>query len=159
MIVPSDTDLSLQTPPMFSSKGRLGRLRWLVYLTLANILATIASLAAVLSGFFLEAEPSGFLSFAIVAAYLWYHFLVTIQRSHDMGWSGWTSILTLIPFVGLIWLIAPGTKGSNEHGQPTIANSIPIVLASFIFPFVFIAGLVLAISLPAYEDYLTSSPP
>jgi uncharacterized membrane protein YhaH (DUF805 family) len=30
---------------------------------------------------------------------------VTVKRCHDRGRSGWWSLLSLVPFVGLVWLV------------------------------------------------------
>lgn len=47
---------------------------------------------------------------------------LTILRCHDIGWSGWVSLVMLIPYVGMgfsiLLLLIPGTRGENNHGLP-----------------------------------------
>lgn len=42
------------------------------------------------------------------------------QRCRDFGWTGWSMLLTLVPFVGGIFAIAimfvPGSQGFNRYG-------------------------------------------
>lgn len=46
--------------------------------------------------------------------------LTGAQRCRDIGWSGWFVLLGLIPFVGMLFLLAlciiPGTQGVNPYG-------------------------------------------
>ena len=44
---------------------------------------------------------------------------VTARRLHDLGWSGWFSLLNLVPVLGfvLLFLVLPrGVRGSNRYG-------------------------------------------
>jgi uncharacterized membrane protein YhaH (DUF805 family) len=45
---------------------------------------------------------------------------VTVKRCHDQGRSGWWCLVTLIPFVGLAWLVLdlgtqPGVQDGNSR--------------------------------------------
>lgn len=46
---------------------------------------------------------------------------VLVRRLHDTGKSGWMILVSLIPFVGGIWLfvlsVLPGNPGSNKYGS------------------------------------------
>ena len=46
---------------------------------------------------------------------------VAIRRLHDVGKSGWFSLIILIPIVGIIWLLVllctNGIDGENEYGS------------------------------------------
>ena len=46
----------------------------------------------------------------------------TVFRLHDLGLSGWWTLLTWIPYLGavvaLLLLVVPGEKGSNAWGEP-----------------------------------------
>lgn len=48
-------------------------------------------------------------------------FSLMIRRLHDINWSGWLSLITLIPLAGfvlaLILLFKSGTKGNNKYGS------------------------------------------
>lgn len=47
---------------------------------------------------------------------------INIRRWHDLNKSGWYTLLGLIPLVGyvlpIILLFVPGTKSSNNYGEP-----------------------------------------
>jgi len=135
---------------MWSASGRIGRLRYLAYSTGAWLL--VGALAGVLAAVL---DPSLAMVVAAVAyiAALVFGVLTAIQRSHDMDWSGWTVLLTIIPFVGLIWLFKPGSKGSNEYGAPPPPNTTGVKILGFVLPAVFIIGVLAAIAIPAYVDY------
>jgi len=66
-----------------------------------------------------------------------------IQRSHDMDWSGWTVLLSLIPLFGLIWLSMPGTPGRNRFGAPPPPNTTGVKVGAALIPVLFVL-LVLA---------------
>jgi uncharacterized membrane protein YhaH (DUF805 family) len=84
--------------------------------------------------------------------------LIMIQRSHDMGWSGWTVLLgILIPFVGLIWIIKSGTAGENSWGAPPPPNTTGVKILAFAMPAIAIIGILAAIALPAYQQYVQRS--
>ncbi|HYM34262.1 MAG TPA: DUF805 domain-containing protein [Steroidobacteraceae bacterium] len=139
---------------IFSVSGRIGRLRYLAYLTGAYLVIAFAGgiLAALL-------VPTGSRAVTLVPLLIYvpllvFFILVAIQRSHDMNWSGWTSLLTLIPFVGLVWLFVPGTKGENDFGAPPPPNTLGVKILGFILPVIAIIGILAAIALPAYQQYV-----
>lgn len=80
-------------------------------------------------------------------------FMQTIKRSHDMGWSGWTSLLTLIPLVGLIWIFKSDNKEANNYGAPPPPNTIGVKIMALLLPAIFIIGIVAAVAIPAYSEY------
>jgi uncharacterized membrane protein YhaH (DUF805 family) len=45
---------------------------------------------------------------------------VLIKRCHDWGQTGWLSLVSFIPFIGTLWIIAlgvlPGQRGPNAYG-------------------------------------------
>jgi len=135
---------------MWSASGRIGRLRYLAYSTGAWLLVgTLAgALAAVL-------DPSLAMIVAAVAyiAALVFGVLTAIKRSHDMDWSGWTVLLTIIPFVGFIWIFKPGSKGSNDYGGPPPPNTTGVKILGMVLPVVFVVGILAAIAIPAYQSY------
>ncbi|KDE20712.1 hypothetical protein AZ09_04515 [Acetobacter aceti 1023] len=55
-----------------------------------------------------------FLLFAIVSA--------LVRRNHDLGRSGWFSVLWFVPYIGVMYWIylvyAKGTQGPNAYGLP-----------------------------------------
>jgi uncharacterized membrane protein YhaH (DUF805 family) len=55
--------------------------------------------------------------------------LQAIKRAHDFGASGWTVLLTLLPFVNVLWFfvlaLVPGKQGKNAHGD--VPEDAPVV--------------------------------
>lgn len=55
-----------------------------------------------------------FLLFAILSA--------LVRRNHDLGRSGWFSVLWFVPYIGIMYWIylvcAKGTQGPNAYGPP-----------------------------------------
>ena len=55
---------------------------------------------------------------------LWfvYYFLIASKRFHDMNMSGWLSLCSILPFVGIVFgimlLFVGGTDGKNKYGEP-----------------------------------------
>jgi hypothetical protein len=82
-------------------------------------------------------------------------FLLYIQRAHDMDWSGWASLLFLIPLVNLIFVFKAGTQGVNRFGAPPPPNGIWVKIGAFvIFGIFFLGGILAAIAIPAYLQYV-----
>lgn len=54
---------------------------------------------------------------------------VGAQRCRDFGWTGWAILITIIPVVGMIFLIAlyfiPGDVGDNRYGPDPLAPAVP----------------------------------
>ena len=80
--------------------------------------------------------------------------LLTIQRCHDFDVSGWLSLLLIVPIAPLVFWIIPGTKGPNRFGNPTPPNSTGVVVLALILPILFFVGIIAAIAIPAYQDYV-----
>ncbi|WP_395317575.1 DUF805 domain-containing protein [Variovorax sp. UC74_104] len=150
---------AVQPVKLWSAKGRIGRARFLAY-TLFSYLIFIV--AAVLLGVILgvtglaRSEGAiGGLTFLLAIPYLVFYVLTGIQRSHDMDWSGWMLFLALIPFVALIWIFKPGTKGRNRFGAPPPPNGIGVLIGAWLMPVIFGLGILAAVAIPAYQGYLT----
>ncbi|MEO8152514.1 MAG: DUF805 domain-containing protein [Rhizobacter sp.] len=152
----SAAPITFQELRYWSTKGRIGRVRYLAWTSIASLIAmaVIGVLAAILAS---KGNGAGF-GVAMVLGYvplLIFIVLALIQRSHDMGWSGWTCLLAFIPFVGLIWLFKAGTPGENQYGAPPPPNSRGVVVAAWLcLGLPFIIGILAAIALPAYQDYV-----
>ena len=135
---------------MWSATGRLGRLRYLAYGTGAALLAGVV--AGLVTG--VLGQSLGMI--AVVLVYIVavvFSILVGIKRSHDMDWSGWTVLLTIIPFVGLIWVFKPGSAGTNNYGAPPPPNTLGVKILGFLLPILCVIGILAAIAIPAYVEY------
>lgn len=54
-------------------------------------------------------------------------FAIMVKRCHDRGYSGWMSLIALIPFAGFIWVlialgIMEGEKGPNRFGPDPLSQ-------------------------------------
>ncbi|MGZ5193800.1 MAG: DUF805 domain-containing protein [Ramlibacter sp.] len=150
-------DAPAQTGPVnpFSWRGRIGRVRYLAYLMYSYLAVAAASFAL---AFVFAAVGLGSVAAIVPAAvlvpYAVYWLIITIQRSHDMGWNGWTSLLVLIPFVGFIWLFKAGTPERNRYGLPPPPNTTGVTVGAWLMPIVFVIGILAAIAIPVYQTYV-----
>ena len=135
----------------FSFEGRIGRLRYLAW-TMALTLVTlgIGSVFAVF-GFALISSDSpaglilaGLLAFILIVVLAVASIQFTVQRLHDIGWSGWLWLLTLVPVVGSVFpfvmMIVPGNSTANRYGASPPPNSTAVKVLSALW-LVFIAIL------------------
>ena len=140
---------------VFSSKGRRGRLRYIAYST--GVPLVIGLLMGGITGAIgATAGPGPALPVIIVAyvAILVIMVMLTIQRAHDFNSSGWLALLLIIPLVNLIFWFIPGTDGENRFGLRPPPNGAGVVILALIIPIVFVLGVVAAIAIPAYQDYV-----
>lgn len=94
----------------------------------------------------------------IVALVLGFRF--SILRCHDANWSGWLSLILLIPYVGglfgLILLIMPGTRGDNNYGTATRRVGWPKGLGMVVLCGISLF-LVVGQTVALYQAYLTKT--
>ncbi|HVY24611.1 MAG TPA: DUF805 domain-containing protein [Steroidobacteraceae bacterium] len=142
---------SFQPVKLWSTQGRIGRLRYLAYSIGATfVFAFFVGLLTAIIG-----KPV--VGVVMILAYIplmLFTLLIAIQRSHDMNWSGWTILLAIIPFVGLIWIFKAGTQGRNDYGDPPPPNTLVVKILGALFPIVMLIGILAAIALPAYQSYV-----
>jgi uncharacterized membrane protein YhaH (DUF805 family) len=135
-----------QEVKLFSTSGRIGRVRYIAYglgiYILFGLLGFLLSMAIGQAGMWVA-----WLAIMVVG------FMLTIQRCHDFNATGWLSLLVLIPLVNLIFWFIPGTDGENNYGAKTPPNGVLVIIAAFIVPIVAIVGIIAAVSLPAYQEY------
>jgi uncharacterized membrane protein YhaH (DUF805 family) len=158
----------------FSVEGRIGRLRFLAWtMVLSLVTLPIVGVFALLAlGLVAGDSTTGLIIGGIFAFFLFIAFLIvsilfSIQRLHDIGWSGWLWLLNLVPFVGsffpLVIMVVPGNTGANRYGPPPPPNSTAVkVLCSLwivFFALVFAGGMLGGISAiqQEYENNLESS--
>jgi len=135
---------------IFGAGGRLGRLRYIGYSMGLTILFSIAiGIVAAVAGQQALALVTivGYIAIFVVSI------MLTIQRAHDFDTTGWLSVLMFVPLVNLIFWFIPGTPGENRFGKRPPPNTVGVILLACILPFVFVAGILAAIAIPAYQDY------
>ena len=140
---------------VFSAKGRIGRVRYIGYSVGMTMLMGFA--LGILSALLGKIAGPNLAAIVVVASYVAIFvvmMLLTIQRAHDFNASGWLALLAIVPLVNLIFWFIPGTDGENRFGSQTPPNGTGAVVLALILPLVFIVGIVAAIALPAYQQYV-----
>jgi uncharacterized membrane protein YhaH (DUF805 family) len=158
----------------FSVEGRIGRLRFLAWtMVLSLVTLPIIGVFALLALGLVSGDSTtgliigGIFAFFLFIAFLIVSILFSVQRLHDIGWSGWLWLLNLVPFVGsffpLVIMVVPGNTGANRYGPPPPPNSTAVkVLCSLwivFFALIFAGGMLGGISAiqQEYESNLESS--
>lgn len=170
----------------FSYGSRIGRLRYFAYGMGVALLLLPALLAGGIL-YALQAHFLAFLLFGAAYIFMiTMSFVFAVRRLHDMDASGWWSLIVgaamlstilntlhLIP-TGLFWLPAllgladfvlilmllfrRGTEGDNRYGPQPPPNSGWVVAGAWSFLIVPIfGGILAAIAIPAYQDYIARS--
>jgi uncharacterized membrane protein YhaH (DUF805 family) len=113
---------------LFALRGRRNRQSYFLYaLALAAVAAGTVLAAGVASG---AGETAG--AIALLAAVpVWIAigvsgWIVGAQRRRDFEWTGWATLLVLIPILGFFFSLAmffiPGTDGPNRYGPDPIGG-------------------------------------
>jgi uncharacterized membrane protein YhaH (DUF805 family) len=149
-----------ERPKVFSTKGRIGRLRFMAYSWLVTIVVAVPLffLIGILSG---SHMPPGIADSAGDALSYYLAYAVTgvmaKRRFNDVNLSGWLALLILMPVVNVfVWLylmFKSGTPGPNAYGPMPAPNSKTIVILALFIPLIFIIGILAAVGIPAYKDY------
>lgn len=148
-------DNETQPIKLWSAQGRMGRLRWVAW----SILGSLAIMpVAVVGGILGAATGSESVTHVLLGvayiAYMVFYALLTIQRCHDLDWSGWVSLIVLIPLVVLVFMFMRGTPGRNRFGAPPPPNPRGMAWLVAIPLLIFVIGIVAAVALPAYQQYV-----
>ncbi|WGL15469.1 DUF805 domain-containing protein [Microbulbifer bruguierae] len=157
-----DTGLDHQqvSPKFFAFDGRLGRMRFVTYGFLgAFLLMAIGGIAAAILvpiNLTLGLIVNGItVVFSVV-----FGLSVYIRRLHDLGRSGWWSLLMFVPLLNFILIIYllffPGTDGINSFGPRVTRNSTGVIVAfvlSIVLGIAYI-GTIFAVAIPAYQEYV-----
>ena len=106
-----------------SAQGRINRQRiWIGGLLLGLSMIPVVILFAILAqiGSFL-ATIGILLYFAAIIGVSIANIMLYIKRAHERNRTGWYMLLTMIPFIGIIWsielLFFKGTEGTNQYGE------------------------------------------
>lgn len=155
-ITQSDIDESYQ-PRIFALKGRIGRLRYLSY----NLAYTISFIFLTFLSDWLTTGNTivgGVFALVLLVPYLCFTISAQCRRLNDLNRSGWWALLLIVPFVNIIfWLyltFAPGTKINNKFGPRPYPTPKALVILAIIGVFVYISGVLAAIAIPAYQEYI-----
>lgn len=122
-----------EVPKIFSFEfsGRMGRMTYL----LANLLISPITLILVMIA--LRDENMVLLVGAFIIPAI-INLRASVLRCHDLGWTGWLVLLSVLPYVGMVfWLILllmPGNAGMNAYGeQPGRSPGKHVAYAAVLF--------------------------
>jgi uncharacterized membrane protein YhaH (DUF805 family) len=110
---------------LWSFYGRIGRLGYLggLLLNLSFAVAAIAALIYLGQGQPTPPGPPDLLVYIFIPGFIlftWAKLALAAKRFHDLGKSGWLSLVLFIPLFGLIavifLLVAPGDDYDNQYG-------------------------------------------
>lgn len=150
-----------ETSPL-STAGRFTRLSylgWTMLLSIASGFLQIPIMLLTAAGSMGQAASGAtgivntILSLALLGAVLYFAFIFAIRRCHDFNASGWWSLLLLVPLANLALYFIPGTQGDNRFGSPRSTRTWEKVLG-LIFVVLFVVGILAAIAIPSYFDYM-----
>jgi uncharacterized membrane protein YhaH (DUF805 family) len=142
---------------LFSVNGRIGRVRWIGYMSAMYLMVSLAlgvvSVAGQGSQQFQKIVPL-FSMLVMLAAFI----LVCRRRLQDLGMGNLGLVLGFIPFINLYFffmmIFKRGDDFGNEYGPTPAPNNRSAILLAWILPGIMIIGIVAAIALPAYAKYM-----
>ena len=125
----------------FGVEGRIGRLRFLAWsMVLSLVTIAVVGVFALIALALVSTDSTagliigGILAFVLCVVFLIATILISVQRLHDVGWSGWLWLLNLVPFVGsffpLLLVVLPGSVVANRYGAPPPPNSTAVKVLS-----------------------------
>ena len=150
-------------PKVLTFNGRIGRLRYLAYgfgIGMAFMLVLMPIVAIMLGAMSAAREI-----FMLIFMGIYYTGFIVIsvmfmkRRLNDLDKSGWLSLLMFVPFLNLLFalylIFAPGSEGANRFGPAPVENPSGVKMFAFVIPIILaIIGILAAIAIPAYQDYV-----
>ena len=159
-VLDSGAGNELYEPSIFSFNGRIGRLRYLAYGLGVNFVLMLVMIplmgATAFVGGASGPESMGALSMIAMAVFYIVTIVVSVmfakRRLNDLNRSGWWMLLFIVPIVNfllaLYLIFFPGTDGDNNYGPAPVANSIGVLILGWLFPVLFVVGMLSAIMIP-----------
>jgi uncharacterized membrane protein YhaH (DUF805 family) len=147
------------TIKILSASGRIGRLRYIGYsMGIGFLIYLVMGLGIAVGAAVFEDNTATSMLPLIMGVGMFFmlmiNVLLTVQRCHDFNASGWLSLLLLIPLAPFIFWFVPGTQGANNYGLQPPPNRGAAVIIVLVLVAVMILGILAAIAIPAYQDYL-----
>ncbi len=129
--------------------GRLGRMRYIAW-SMVFMFAMLPVMLVCALGFKMSPWLGGLLAIAAAIGAIIVGVQISVKRLHDLGWSGWLLLITLIPLVGSIFqiliFVMPGSQGSNLYGPPPPANSQAVKVLFWIWVAFLAIGLIAGVA-------------
>ena len=83
---------------------------------------TLCSPAAVTAGICSRLDLPVWLTLIVLLVAIYIGLMLSIKRSHDLGYTGFFSLVLLVPLLNLWPLVMfgffPGSEDENQHGPP-----------------------------------------
>ncbi|MHC8357145.1 DUF805 domain-containing protein [Pseudomonas sp. LB3P81] len=141
----------------FGIEGRIGRLRYLAWtMVLTLVMLGIGSVVAIFAIALISSNSTaglivgGLVAFFLCIAIAVVSIQISVQRLHDIGWSGWLWLLNLVPFVGsffpFVIMCVPGTNIANRYGPPPPPNTTAVKVLSSLWVVVIALGFIGALA-------------
>lgn len=158
---------------LYSVHGRIGRIRFLAYSLLLNIM--LIPLVLIAGGLFevisylfgSDSLITNTLSFLIgILTFLVYFYILLTpskRRLNDLNKSGWVSLLWFIPMINIIfWLcliFVKGDVGINNYGTPAKPPSLLTKILASLMPItiIFMIMFIASVAIPTYQSESTQS--
>jgi uncharacterized membrane protein YhaH (DUF805 family) len=107
----------------FSFEGRVGRKTWWLYGVLGILGLGLIGMALLR----IVGVSARVADFAVNGLLLWPAIAVSVKRWHDRDKSAWWVLVSLVPFIGWIWVLVEngllrGTPGDNRYGAPEVTD-------------------------------------
>ncbi len=150
-------------PRLFSLDGRIGRLRYLAFTFFSMVIVVLVSgvVTTVISPLLTEnglADSSLLLMIVFNLPVLIVSLVMAKRRLNDLDHPSWLALAMMVPavnfFFGIYLLFASGSVRSNRYGLPPTKNSVWMVVAALILPTIVVIGIVTAMTLPDYQQYI-----
>lgn len=152
--------IEYDTSSPFSPKGRFGRVDYIAYSIGMAILMMIgiSGFTAVLTFSGVTPDIAGIITIILVIPVVVFSIIFMVRRLHDLNWSGWIAVTYFIPvlnaIIPLLLIVLPGTPGPNKYAAQRMPPSKGKIVIACLLPAIAILGILAAIAIPAYQDYL-----
>jgi uncharacterized membrane protein YhaH (DUF805 family) len=110
--------------------GRARRTEYWMFMLFNMIFGTVAFVLDILLSSATDGAGFGVFYSLFSLAIMIPSLSVTVRRLHDVGKSGWWILISLIPFIGGIWLfvltISASQPGENAYGSHPKVSMVPV---------------------------------
>ena len=109
---------------VFKTEGRLNRLRYIKYMIILALIASVSTFIMSSMATFLTGNPTGTLVNLITGIWALVagagNVMLMIRRLHDLDKNGYFALVAFVPVIGIIFSVylfcAKGTDGWNKYG-------------------------------------------
>jgi len=131
-----------QKVKFLSGRGRIGRLRYVVHIVGAFVVyVVLTELLFAPFDWALSQPTRGNISLLVFVLWQVFCVLKTVQRSHDMDWTGWATPIAWVVPAGLLWVFKSGSAGLNRFGASPPPNTLGIKVLAGLSPLVVVVSI------------------